>query len=848
MKNIILKFGGTSVGSPENIKKVLEIYKNISSDIKEKCTIKAIVVSAFSKVTDTLITAAKEASEAKAYDTFINSLKEKHLSFANELIPATYRARVITEITVKLDELENILKGIKIIRELSPKTLDLVSSFGERLSAYIISEYFISQDIQAEFLDLRDLIITDNNFNNARVKKAETFENLLAHFSKHSVLQIATGFIGSYKNTADKNIGDGEKETTTLGRGGSDYTAAILGAALNVDRIEIWTDVDGILTADPRKVEQAFPIPTLSYEDAMELSHFGAKVIYPPTMTPALEKKIPIVIKNTFNPNSQGSLINQNPTPARFIVTGISSLPEIALMRIQGSGMVGIAGVATRLFGTLAKEKINIILITQASSEHTICFAVTKSDGIRAKKVIDEEFKIEIEQKFVDPIILEEDSSIVAVVGDNMRNIPGISGRIFKAIGRNGINIRAIAQGSSERNISIVVASSDETKTLQIIHDEFFLSDTKSVHVYIAGTGTIGSELINQISSNVERLKTTKRIDIKINGVLNRRDNKISQKGLTFEECLKVISAQPNMPDSKPTDNKSTVSFAKKIQELNLPSSVFVDCTADQEICNLYPEISKSGIQIVTANKKSLTGELESYKTLKEGSSGRFFYETCVGAGLPVISTLNDLINSGDKIIKVEAVLSGTLSYIFNTFSSNNPFSSLVKQARELGFTEPDPRDDLSGKDVARKLLILARDSGLDIEMNDIQVEDLTPEALRDIPDVTEFLTKLSEFDTQLEAKRLEAEKRDSRLLYIGSFEIEVQEKTTNKLKVANKTTSAKLTEVSSAHPFYKLSGRDNIVSFTTLRYSDRPLVVQGPGAGAGVTAAGVFADILKGV
>lgn len=813
----LLKFGGTSVGSPEALRKMLEIIRS------EKTTneINAVVVSAFSGVTDKLINAAVTALKpSTSFEEKHAEIQQLHIDIVEQLIPPVKRARVLAEVKTVLSEFEVLLRGIHILQELSQRTLDLASSFGERLSAFIISEFFSAEGLPSEFLDARKIVFTNDQYGNARVDAAKTYPQIKEYFANHEKLQVVTGFIGT---TATN-------DTTTLGRGGSDYSASIFGAALGVAVIEIWTDVDGILTADPRKVDQSFSIPQLSYEEAMELSHFGAKVIYPPTMVPAMQESIPIVIRNTFNPGFPGSTIGNLSAPANYVVTGISSISEVALLRVQGSGMVGIAGVATRLFGALAKEFINVILITQASSEHTVCFAVARKDGERAKKAVEKEFKHELAEKLVEEIVVEKNTSIIAVVGGNMRKIPGISGRLFRALGKNGINVIAIAQGSSELNISVVISEADEGKALRVVHDEFFLSDTRTLHVFLAGTGVVGQELLKQISKNRDRLKTDYAIDIRLSGVLNTRGMQIKVKGLEKKSWEELISAPKEQ--HLESNISSFPEFIARMKSENLPSCVFVDCTASTEICEHYSDIISSGISIVSANKKSLTGNYLTYEKLKSQSKGRFLFETCVGAGLPVISTLNDLTKSGDEIIKIEAVLSGTLSFIFNKFSSKTPFSSLVKEAKQNGYTEPDPREDLNGKDVGRKLLILARESGIKLEPGDIEVEDLTPKELRDIKSVNEFFEKLPSFDENFNSTREKAEKRSEKLVYLAVIE--------------NNKAKAHLTSVSDQHPFYRLSGRDNIIAFTSARYKERALVVQGPGAGAEVTAAGVYADIIR--
>lgn len=802
----ILKFGGTSVGSPENILQAIKIIKKTE---KQHSHI-AVVVSAFSKVTDKLIETATIAAKGnKEYKKLFAELEKRHLE-ATKILVKKNQPQVLKNIKNTLSELESLLNGIFLIKEISNRTLDLIMSFGERLSAYIISSA-----INAEFLDSRNLVKTDENFGYAKVDFHKTNKNTQDYFSKHTKLQIITGFIGSTENN----------ETTTLGRGGSDYSAAIIGAALNAEEIEIWTDVDGIMTADPRKVKKAFSIDNISYVEAVEMSHFGAKVIHPPTMIPAMNKNIPISIRNTMNPEFPGSIISKK-SNNKFPIKGISSINDIALMRVQGSGMIGVPGVSKRLFGALSNEKMNIILITQASSEHSICFAVEPKVAERARKVIEEEFSTEIRNKQIDPVLIEKDLSIIAVVGENMRHTPGIAGKVFSALGKNGINISAIAQGSSELNISAVIQKTNEDKALNAIHDAFFLSGTKTLNIFLIGPGQTGSTLLKQIMDQNDFLQKHQSLEIKIIAIANSQKMSFKESGINLKEWKETLGKGPKMEPEE---------FVTEMIRLNLPNSVFVDCTANEEITKQYEKILQHSISIVTPNKKANSGDLKTYHRLKKAaqkSNVKFLYETNVGAGLPVISTLNDLMYSGDKIIKIEAVVSGTLSYIFNSFNSERKFSDIVKEAQAKGYTEPDPRDDLNGIDVARKLLILGRESGLPMEMNDINVENLIPPDCRKTKSIDDFFNKLKNHNKDFEHKRIEASKNHQKLCYIG--------------KIENGKASVKLEKVDSSHPFYSLSGSDNIISFTTNHYMERPLVVKGPGAGAEVTAAGVFADIIR--
>lgn len=795
----VLKFGGTSVGSPKRIREIINIIKDLKDIV--------VVVSAFGGITDQLIEAARLAQKNNPkYLEELKAIEKRHLESIKELLAKQKHATALKRVKADLQELREVLQGIHLIREVSPRTMDLIMSFGERLSSYIVA-----QAANALQLDTRSLIKTDNNFNNARVQMERTYRNIKEYFAKNKSLHIATGFIGSTD----------EEETTTLGRGGSDYTASILGAALDAKEIQIWTDVDGIMTADPRKAKKAFTIPEISYQEAMEMSHFGAKVIHPPTMLPALNKNIPIRIKNTMNPDFSGSVISNKGSKNEYPIKGVSSINNISLLTLQGAGMVGIAGIAQRLFGSLARQGISIILITQASSEQSITFAIKPEESTLAEKAINEEFALEIEAKKVDPVSCEDKLSVVAIVGENMRHSPGTAGKMFNALGKNGINVIAIAQGSSELNISTVIPQEDEAKAINALHDTFFLSGTKSINIFLVGTGLIGATLLKQIDEQSKFLALREQLDLNIVATANSKKMFWHENGKIREEKM------------------DTPKFISKMAELNLPNSVFVDCTASEEITKHYESILKESISIVTPNKKANSGSYKEYQKLKATAAKhniKFLYETNVGAGLPVLSTLNDLRDSGDMIEKIEAVLSGTLSYIFNSFDGSKPFSSVVKEAQEKGYTEPDPRDDLNGLDVARKILILARESGLELELKDIEVENLVPQDCRSSKSVDEFFVKLKNHDLDYKEKQEMAQKEGKKLCYIANME--------RKNKSAK--VQVKLEAVNSSHPFSSLSGSDNIISFTTARYHDRPLVIKGPGAGAEVTAAGVFADIIR--
>ncbi|MBS1488001.1 MAG: bifunctional aspartate kinase/homoserine dehydrogenase I [Bacteroidetes bacterium] len=806
----IIKFGGSSAATPERIKSILAIAQNYTHEEV------AFVFSAFGGVTDQLIQISQQALEGNTqYKPRLEELEKRHLDAVRALTPLSTQSSILAQVKIQINELEDVLQGIFLVKERTARTLDYIMSFGERLSAYIISEAFRAQGVKAEFLDARRVIRTDNQFGYAKVDFEITNKLIRDHFKQHEDIQVITGFIATSESG----------ETTTLGRSGSDYTAAIFAGALQASSLEIWTDVDGMMTADPRLVKKSFTVPRMSYEEAMELSHFGAKVIFPSTMQPAMAHHIPIVIKNTFNPQAEGTLISADSVNGR-IVKGISSMNNISLLNVQGSGLLGVVGVSMRLFSTLAREKVNVILISQASSEHSICLAIESSDGKKAKSAVEKEFIHEIQDELIDEINLVSGLSIIAVVGDSMKQHPGASGRMFSALGKNGVNIVAIAQGSSERNISTVIQQSDVSKALNALHDAFFLSDKKTIHVFLVGTGLIGHTLIKQIEEQFQKLAAQNKLEVKLVGIANSKKMWFDENGLPLAgaiDRMKELGESMHLAD-----------YVSKMIELNLPSSVFVDCTSSEAVAGSYEKILSANISIVTPNKKANSAGWDNYRKLKDLASKRgvrFLYETNVGAGLPVINTLNDLLLSGDKVIRIEGVLSGTLNFIFSSFTSGKKFSEVVAEAKAKGYTEPDPRDDLSGMDVARKILILAREAGVPVELSDIKIENLVPADCRD-GSVDQFFDRLKTHDTHFEKMRSEAEAKNEKLRYQAIFE--------------NGKTSVKLGSVKNDHPFFSLSGSDNIILLTTERYHERPMVIRGPGAGAAVTAAGVFADIIR--
>jgi len=810
----VLKFGGSSVAKPERIKSVV----NIIQEYYQRGEQFTVVFSAFGGVTDALINMSKLAARAdETYFDHFNEFNQRHIDTANELLSGEYLKAVLSVLEKNNFVLKNLLNGIYLLREASPRTMDYVLSFGERSSAFIISYAFQQNGINARFLDARKLIKTDNTFGSAEVDFDMSYQNIKAHYEANPEVQVVTGFISSAKGGL----------TTTLGRGGSDYTAAILAAGLDAEIIEIWTDVDGVLTADPRKVQRAFTIAEMTYAEAMEMSHFGAKVIYPPTLQPALTKEIPLSIKNTFNPSFEGTLISSKAKMNGHPVRGISSISNIALLTLQGSGLYGVPGIAGRLFNSLALAKINIILITQGSSESSISFAVNPDDAKHAKAAVEKEFVFEVQNKAVEPVSVEKELAVIAIIGENMRYQPGIAGRLFQALGKNGINCVAIAQGSSELNVSVVIQQEDEKKALNALHQGFFLSKTKELNIFMAGTGLIGSTLIRQIQEHAIYLKEQQSIEINIIGLANSRKMLFNEAGVDLDTWKQELDN---------TEVKSEIGdFVQKMKTLNLPNSIFVDNTASEQVANYYESILNTSISISTPNKIATSSAYPQYLRLKNIASKRgvqFMYETNVGAGLPVINTLHDLTNSGDRILKIEGVLSGSLSFIFNSFNEGVFFSDIVKQARDAGYTEPDPRIDLMGVDIRRKIIILARETGIPLEAQDVAIESILPQACVDAPNVDTFFDEIEKANSYFEERRLKAAQEDKVLRMVATLE--------------NGKASIQLCAVDDKHPFYSLSGSDNMIVFTTERYKERPLVVRGPGAGAEVTAAGVFSEVIK--
>lgn len=810
----VLKFGGTSVGTVESISAVLDIVKK-SYDDGEK---PLVVLSAMSGVTNLLTKMAEHAAERFPFEDDLKLLEERHFEVVKKLIAVKFQNPVFTKLKLMLNDLEEILQGVSALKELSAQSKDLIVSFGERLSNYMVSKVMEQYVAQVEFVDASHYVKTDSNFGNAHVNEELTQQLIQSLGHSHAdKLLFVTGFIGSNE----------KGRVTTLGRGGSDYTAAIFGAVLQASTIEIWTDVNGMLTADPRIVKKAFSQTILSYTEAMELSYFGAKVIYPPTMIPAFLKKIPIVIRNTFEPTFAGTTIQFESGKSAFPIKGISSISDISVINLSGSGMIGKSGFSGRLFTLLAREQINVVLITQSSSEHSITFAVNPDDAAKAVRLIEAEFELELEANKLQLPVVEENLSVLAIVGENMKRTPGMSGRLFYALGRNGINVRAIAQGSSELNISVIIGKENLAKALNAVHDAFFAALKKTLYVFNVGTGNIGATLFRQIREQHHFLLDNNDIEIKVVGISNSRKMLFDVEGIDLEHWSESLEASGEVAD--------LASFIERMRAMNLPNCVFIDNTASKLPSTYYEDIFKANISVVTCNKIANSGAYAQYQLLRETARKHgvdFFYETNVGAGLPIVRVLKDLMLSGDRLVKIEAILSGTISYIFNNFVGESSFYETVKQAQALGYTEPDPRDDLGGVDFMRKMLILARDAGHALEPEEVDLGAILPKACLEASSVDDFYAELLKADSYFNGLKEQAASEGKVIRYIGKLE-------EGKVSIA-------LEMVNENHPFYALSGSDNIISFTTERYKDRPLVVKGPGAGAEVTAAGVFADLVN--
>lgn len=810
---IVLKFGGTSVANATNIAKAIDIVYQKSKDHQL-----AVVVSAFSGVTDLLILAGKTAAaKDKNYKEIISQIDKKHKEAIDELIPLSEQSEVITTINNEINLLKTLLDGCYLLGELSNRTADIVAGFGELLSSQIIAVALKQKVSNSAFKDSREVIKTNSNFGKASVDFGTT-NQLMADYFKGNNQQVVL-FPGFIASSLDGN-------TTTLGRGGSDYTAAIIAAAVKASVLEIWTDVNGMFTANPKLVKQAQPIETISYQEAMELSHFGAKVLYPPTIQPVLKDSIPIFIKNTFEPEAYGTLISNHPNEGANPIKGISHIDNIALLTLEGSGMIGVAGSSKRLFEVLSTENINVIFITQASSEHSICIGILNADADNAKNAIDKTFEIEIGQNRVDPCIVEKDLCIVALVGESMKNHQGISGKMFSTLGKNNVNIRAIAQGASERNISVVINEKDVKKALNTLHERFFEDNTKQLNLFVMGVGNVGEKFIDQIHQQKKFLKENLKINLRVIAMANSRKMVFEEEGINLNDWKAKV-------EQGETANVS--GFIKRVAELNLRNSIFVDITANYDVAGIYDQFLSKNVAVVTCNKIACSSEYNNYKNLKNLSrkyNAPFLFETNVGAGLPIIDTLKHLIASGDKVNRINAVLSGSLNFIFNNFSETYNFHDVVKEAGVQGFTEPDPKIDLSGVDVARKILILIRESGYQMEMEDIVNNSFLPAECMATTNNEDFFKSLTKHAAHFDNLLAEAKAKNSRLKFVASFE--------------SGKASVGLQFIPSDSPFYNLEGKDNIVQFYTDRYVDQPLLIKGAGAGAAVTASGIFADVIR--
>ena len=807
----VLKFGGTSVADSKNIHQVLSIVKNTSVTHRV-----VVVVSAMGKTTDVLIQGAKMAEQKnKAYKDLLLSLEEHHIKTIQELISVQQQREHISYVKQLFKQLETIYEGCFLLQELSPRTLAKISSFGELLSSFIISVAAV-KEMDAVYKDSRDLIVASNNYLGALVDFESTNKKIQTFFSSHHHrVTIVPGFVA--RTT--------EGKTTTLGRGGSDYSAAIYAAALMADELQIWTDVSGMFTANPKVVKQAYEISHISYQEAMELSHFGASVIYPPTIQPILQKEIPILIKNTFQPEDKGTLITKE-TEQNSAAKGISHIDKIALITLEGIGMVGIPGFSKRLFEALSLHQINIILITQASSELSICIAVTEDETQLARKAINETFAYEIQLKRVKPVEIEKNLSIIALVGDNMKSHQGLSGKMFSALGKNNVNVRAIAQGASEKNISAVISKNDAKKALNTLHERFFEERIKQLNLFITGVGNVGERFLAQLQKQKKFLKKNLKLNISVIGISNSRTMVFNVGGIllsSWKEALEI------------GEKASLDGFLQQVKESNLRNSIFVDMTASDNVSMMYVLYLQASIAVVTCNKIACASELKNYLDLKKISrkyNAPFLFETNVGAGLPIIDTLKNLIASGDRVFKIQAVLSGSLNFIFNHFNESTSFHDVVKQAQAEGYTEPDPKIDLSGVDVARKILILARESGYKLNLDDIENQSFLPQESRDATTNEAFYLSLKKYESNFQEIFKAAKNQNCRIKYVADFD-------------RGKATVG-LQQIPVDHPFYNLEGSDNIVLFYTDRYSEQPLIIKGAGAGAEVTASGIFADVIR--
>ena len=805
----VLKFGGSSVGSVNSILSVKKIVEAVKEPV-------IVVVSALGGITDKLIHTSQMAADGNpAYEKEYREILNRHIEMVYTVIPAGEpRSILLDQVNELLNELKDIFQGIYLIRDLSPKTSATIVSYGERLSSIIAATLIEG----AVWYDSRTFIKTEKKHSRHILDSELTNRLIKETFKELPKVALVPGFISS-----DKNSG----EITNLGRGGSDYTASIIAAAMNAEVLEIWTDVDGFMTADPRVISSAYVINELSYVEAMELCNFGAKVVYPPTIYPACHHNIPIVIKNTFNPEAPGTIIEQEIKDEKAkAIKGISSINDTSLITVTGLGMVGVIGVNYRIFKALAKNGISVFMVSQASSENSTSIGVRNQDAELACDVLNEEFAKEIEMGEISPVCAEKNLATIAIVGENMKHTPGIAGKLFGTLGRNGISVIACAQGASETNISFVVEENSLRKSLNVIHDSFFLSEYQVLNLFICGTGTVGDSLLKQLASQQEKLMKERGLMLNVVGIANGHQALFDRNGLDLSNYRQLL------------DEKGTASSPQIIRDeilgMNIFNSVFVDCTANADVASLYKELLNNNVSVVAANKIAASSSYANYTELKQIARNRgvkFLFETNVGAGLPIIKTINDLIASGDKILKIEAVVSGTLNFIFNKISADVPFSETIRMAKEQGYSEPDPRIDLSGKDVIRKLVILAREAGYVLEQEDVEKNLFVPDEFFQ-GSLDEFWKKIPSLDADFEERRQKLEAENKHWKFVAKLE--------------DGKGSVSLQEVSRSHPFYGLEGSNNIVLLTTERYKEYPMMIQGYGAGASVTAAGVFADIIS--
>ena len=804
----VMKFGGTSVGSVDSILKVKQIVEAAEEPV-------IVVVSALGGITDKLINTSQMAANGDAeYEKEYREIVNRHIEMVYTVIPAGEgRTVLLDKVNELLSELKDIFQGIYLIKDLSSKTSATIVSYGERLSSIIAATLIKG----AVWYDSRNFIKTEKKHAKHILDSELTTSLVKETFDEIPQVALVPGFIST-----DKNSG----EVTNLGRGGSDYTASIIAASLNAASLEIWTDVDGFMTADPRVISTAYTINELSYVEAMELCNFGAKVVYPPTIYPVCHKNIPILIKNTFNPEAPGTIIKQEVDSGSKAIKGISSINDTTLITVTGLGMGGVIGVNFRIFKALAQNGISVFMVSQASSENSTSIGVRNQDAALACEVLNEEFAKEIEMGEISPVVAEMNLATIAIVGENMKHTPGIAGKLFGTLGRNGISVIACAQGASETNISFVVEAKSLRKSLNVIHDSFFLSEYQVLNLFICGTGTVGGSLIEQIRCQQQKLMQERGLKLKVVGIADGHRALFTRAGIDLASYREEME-EKGIPSSAAV-------LHDEIIGMNIFNSVFVDCTASAEVASLYKEFLMHNISVVAANKIAASSDYSIYSELKQIARRRgvkFLFETNVGAGLPIINTINDLINSGDKILKIEAVLSGTLNYIFNKISADVPFSQTIKMAQEERYSEPDPRIDLSGKDVIRKLVILAREAGYKLEQTDVEKHLFVPSDFFEGP-LEEFWKKVPSLDADFEARRRKLESENKRWRFVAKLE--------------NGKGSVSLQEVDSKHPFYGLEGSNNIILLTTERYKEYPMMIQGYGAGASVTAAGVFADIMS--